>query len=546
MFGLYCAHAAFVQSPCRCQFRRSTPRVCLRLAPPNGDRPIFSKVTMSFASLGLSDALVRAVTEHGYTQPTPIQLQAIPAVLAGGDLLAGAQTGTGKTAGFVLPMLQRLAVGARGARRNARAAAKPIRALILDAHPRARRAGRGERPRLRQALEARVDGRCSAASASARRSRSSSAASTSSSPRPAACSTITARATSTCRTSRSSCSTRPTGCSTWASSATSSASSRCCRRSGRTCCSRRRSPTRSRTSPTACSMRRALIEVARRNSTVEIITQTVHPVDRDRKRELLSHLIGRRPLAPGARVHAHQARRQQARGAARTTTASLRSRSTATRARARARGRSPNSRTASLQVLVATDIAARGIDIDQLPHVVNYDLPNVPDDYVHRIGRTGRAGATRRGDLARLRRRARIPARHREADQADAPAQRDRRLRARSACARRSRSCSGRAAGSRGASRKAAARATAARTGAEGQPRRGESAQARAAALPPSPSSRARPPRATANRDAGEYWGAQPARRRQPRCEAAGHPPLRRTRPLAHFATRAVSLRCRP
>ena len=63
---------------------------------------------MSFAKLGLSDALVRAVTEHGYTQPTPIQAQAIPAVLAGGDLLAGAQTGTGKTAGFVLPMLQRL------------------------------------------------------------------------------------------------------------------------------------------------------------------------------------------------------------------------------------------------------------------------------------------------------------------------------------------------------------------------------------------------------------------------------------------------------
>ncbi len=63
---------------------------------------------MSFASLGLSEALVRAVTAHGYTTPTPIQMQAIPAVLAGGDLLAGAQTGTGKTAGFVLPMLQRL------------------------------------------------------------------------------------------------------------------------------------------------------------------------------------------------------------------------------------------------------------------------------------------------------------------------------------------------------------------------------------------------------------------------------------------------------
>ena len=61
---------------------------------------------MSFSSLGLSDAIVRAVTEHGYTVPTPIQTQAIPAVLAGGDLLAGAQTGTGKTAGFTLPILQ--------------------------------------------------------------------------------------------------------------------------------------------------------------------------------------------------------------------------------------------------------------------------------------------------------------------------------------------------------------------------------------------------------------------------------------------------------
>ena len=63
---------------------------------------------MSFANLGLSAELVRAVVEHGYTVPTPIQTQAIPAVLAGGDLLAGAQTGTGKTAGFVLPILQRL------------------------------------------------------------------------------------------------------------------------------------------------------------------------------------------------------------------------------------------------------------------------------------------------------------------------------------------------------------------------------------------------------------------------------------------------------
>ena len=70
---------------------------------------------MSFSSLGLSDAIVRAVTEHGYTVPTPIQSQAIPAVLAGGDLLAGAQTGTGKTAGFTLPVLHRLSTDANGA-----------------------------------------------------------------------------------------------------------------------------------------------------------------------------------------------------------------------------------------------------------------------------------------------------------------------------------------------------------------------------------------------------------------------------------------------
>jgi ATP-dependent helicase YprA (DUF1998 family) len=73
----------------------------------------FRKLSCPFPRSASSDALVRAVTEHGYTQPTPIQTQAIPAVLAGGDLLAGAQTGTGKTAGFVLPMLQRLAMSAR-------------------------------------------------------------------------------------------------------------------------------------------------------------------------------------------------------------------------------------------------------------------------------------------------------------------------------------------------------------------------------------------------------------------------------------------------
>src|SRR6188474_3520818 len=83
---------------------------------------------MPFANLGLSADLVRAVAEHGYTIPTPIQIQAIPAVLSGGDLLAGAQTGTGKTAGFVLPILQRLATQPAATNGKSR---RPVRVLIL-------------------------------------------------------------------------------------------------------------------------------------------------------------------------------------------------------------------------------------------------------------------------------------------------------------------------------------------------------------------------------------------------------------------------------
>src|SRR5947208_14241047 len=83
---------------------------------------------MSFDSLGLAEPLLRAVHEQGYTVPTPIQSQAIPAVLSGGDLLAGAQTGTGKTAGFVLPMLQRLSARPSPYGAGSR---KPVRALIL-------------------------------------------------------------------------------------------------------------------------------------------------------------------------------------------------------------------------------------------------------------------------------------------------------------------------------------------------------------------------------------------------------------------------------
>jgi ATP-dependent RNA helicase RhlE len=137
----------------------------------------------------------------------------------------------------------------------------------------------------------------------------------------------------------------------------------------------------------------ALIEVARRNSTVEIITQTVHPVDRHRKRELLSHLIGtqnwHQVLVFTRTKHGADKLTVQLNQDGITALAIHGNKSQGARTRALSEFKD-----GSMQVLVATDIAARGIDIDQLPHVVNYDLPNVPHDYVHRIGRTGRAGAT--------------------------------------------------------------------------------------------------------------------------------------------------------
>ena len=147
-----------------------------------------------------------------------------------------------------------------------------------------------------------------------------------------------------------------------------------------------------------------MIEVAPRNATVD--------VDRSRKcirwiaiasASCCAHLIGPQRLAAGAGVHAHEARRRTSSteqlghdGIARTR------RFTATRARSRARARSPEFKEGGLARAGRHRYRRAGIDIDQLPHVVNYDMPNVPEDYVHRIGRTGRAGASGEGGVARV------------------------------------------------------------------------------------------------------------------------------------------------
>jgi ATP-dependent RNA helicase RhlE len=135
----------------------------------------------------------------------------------------------------------------------------------------------------------------------------------------------------------------------------------------------------------------ALIEVARRNATAELIAQKAHPVNRDAKKDVLTHLIKSNDwhqvlvftrMKHGAnRLTEHLVKQGI------TAMAIHGNKSQTARTKALAEFKS-----GELRVLVATDIAARGIDIDQLPHVVNFELPNVPEDYVHRIGRTGRAG----------------------------------------------------------------------------------------------------------------------------------------------------------
>jgi len=135
----------------------------------------------------------------------------------------------------------------------------------------------------------------------------------------------------------------------------------------------------------------ALIEVARRNTAAESVTHVVHPVDKSRKRELLSYLIGsnnwQQVLVFTRTKHGANHLSQQLNKDGITATAIHGNKSQGARTRALA-----EFKTGKVRVLVATDIAARGLDISQLPHVVNFELPNVAEDYVHRIGRTGRAG----------------------------------------------------------------------------------------------------------------------------------------------------------
>jgi ATP-dependent RNA helicase RhlE len=343
---------------------------------------------MLFTELGLSEPLLRAVADQGYDTPTPIQAQAIPQVLKGGDLLAGAQTGTGKTAGFVLPMLQRLM--AEPARKDARGRV-PIRALILtptrelaaQVEESVRTYGKylpltsmvmfggvGMSPqvdKLRRGVDILVATPGRLLDHAQQRTLDLSQIEIfvlDEADRMLDMGFV--------HDIKKVLAIIPAKKQSLLFSATFSDEIKAL-------------ADKLLNAP-------ALIEVARRNQTAETIAQLVHPVGRERKKDLLAHLIKtgdwHQVLVFTRMKHGANRLTDFLNDSGISAMAIHGNKSQTARTKALA-----DFKAGSLQVLVATDIAARGIDIDQLPHVVNFELPNVPEDYVHRIGRTGRAGA---------------------------------------------------------------------------------------------------------------------------------------------------------
>ena len=348
---------------------------------------------MSFVDLGLRPELLRAVQAQGYTHPTPVQREAIPFVLAGRDLLAGAQTGTGKTAAFVLPMLQRLAqtqpAGAPGRPHVRALILAPTRELAIQVEQSVRAYGRNQRGSVAIYGGVGMPGQVSAL----RRGVEIVVATPGRLLDHARRRTIDLRRVEILvldeadrmldmgfiRDIRSILDLLPDRRQNLLFSATFS--------------------NEIRSLAEGMLDRPASVQVNPRNTPTELVRQVVHPVDRTRKRELLSHLVRTRAVDQalvftrtkhGANKLAEQLWQD---GIA--TAAIHGNKSQGQRVKALS-----DFMAGRVTLLVATEVAARGLDIDQLPHVVNYELPMVPADYIHRIGRTGRAGAT--GDAISL------------------------------------------------------------------------------------------------------------------------------------------------
>jgi ATP-dependent RNA helicase RhlE len=346
------------------------------------------KSITSFDTLGLKPELLRAVAEQGYTQPTPIQAQAIPVVLAGKDLLGAAQTGTGKTAGFTLPLLQILSARANASHSPAR---HPVRALIVtptrelaaQVEDSVRTYGKyislksitvyggvGMQPQI-DALRRGVDILVATPGRLLDHVQQK---------------TVDLRQVEILVLDE-------------ADRMLDMGFIHDIRRILALLPAKRQNLLFSATFPeeirklAATFMQSPVtVEVARRNTPAELVSQVQHPVDSGRKRELLAHLVKSNDWKQvlvfcktkhGANRLAQQLTRDGVQADAIHGNKSQ-------NARERALGEFKEGK---VRVLVATDIAARGLDIEALPHVVNFDLPHVAEDYVHRIGRTGRAGA---------------------------------------------------------------------------------------------------------------------------------------------------------
>jgi ATP-dependent RNA helicase RhlE len=346
---------------------------------------------VSFDHLGLTPELLRAVARQGYTEPTPVQTQAIPLVLAGRDVLAGAQTGTGKTAAFVLPILQRLHASRPDGRRAIRALILvPTRELALQVEESVRTYGHsnpirsttiyggvGFNPQVR-ALRAGPD----VVVATPGRLLDHAGQGTIDLSRVEILVLDEADRMldmGFIRDIRKILDLLPARRQNLLFSATFSAEIR-------------RLADGLLTDP-------ATVQVSPRNTPTPLVTHVVHMVDRERKRELLSHLIaeGRIEQALVFTRTKHGANRlaMQLERDGIAATAIHGNKSQPQRVRALT-----DFKAGKYTVLVATEVAARGLDIEALPHVVNFELPMVAEDYVHRIGRTGRAGVD--GDAVSL------------------------------------------------------------------------------------------------------------------------------------------------
>jgi ATP-dependent RNA helicase RhlE len=344
--------------------------------------------TPNFNDLNLSEPILRAISDAGYTTPTPIQAKAIPQVLSGGDLLAGAQTGTGKTAGFTLPILHILSQSAR----NADAIKNRPRCLMLT--PTRELAAQIEESvitygkylpltstvifggvnanpqiaRLKKPLDILV----------ATPGRLLDHANQKNVDLSGVEILVLDEADRMLdmgfiRDIKKILAMLPKQRQNLLFSATFS--------------------DEIKTLADGLLHNPGFVEVARRNTASELVEQTVHMVAAAHKRELMSHLIKHNDWQQvliftrtkhGANRLAEKLIKDGIEAAA---IHGNKSQGARTKALAQFKD-------GSMRVLVATDIAARGLDIDQLPQVVNFELPNVPEDYVHRIGRTGRAGSS--------------------------------------------------------------------------------------------------------------------------------------------------------